>query len=211
MPLHELSLYAKPGAWRVFAARKADSAFQVFQKKVLIRDKYTCQYCGFQAQLFQEVVNLECNYKNNRLSNMVTACCFCTQCFFLESVGLGDYGGGTLIYLPEMTQGELNSFCHVLFCAISNNTGYKSSAQTLYRTFKFRSQMVEDKFGEGSSDPANFGQMLIDSGLSSESDEKAKQVLNNVRLLPSRARFRKQIEKWAQAALDEIAKEDNES
>ena len=202
--LNTLTLQAKPGAWRVFAGRKSDPAFQAFQKKILIRDKYTCQFCGFQAHLFQEVVNLDGNYSVNKLSNMATACCFCAQCFFLESVGLGDYGGGTLIYLPELTQGELNSFCHVLFCAISNNTGYKSSAQTLYRTFKFRSQMVEDKFGEGSSDPSNFGQMLIDSGLGEDKD-KADDALKNICLLPSRARFRKQIEQWAQAALDEIS------
>lgn len=206
MTLLNLSLCARPGSWRVFAGRKTDPAFLDFQKKVLIRDKYTCQFCGFQAQLFQEVVNIDGNYNLNKLSNMATSCCFCAQCFFLESVGLGDYGGGTLVYLPEMTQGELNSFCHVLFCAISNNTGYKSSAQTLYRAFKFRSQVVEDKFGEGSSDPASFGQMLIDSGLS-EDKAKADEVLLGIRLLPSRARFRKQIEKWAQAALDEISSE----
>lgn len=67
---------------------------------------------------------------------------------FIESVGVGGYGGGTLVYLPELSQAELNSLCHVLFCAITNDTGYKSSAQNIYRGFKFRSQMVEEKFGE---------------------------------------------------------------
>ncbi len=78
---------------------------------------------------------------------------FCSQCYFLESVGVGGYGGGNLIYLPELTQAELNSLCHVLFCAISNDTGYKNSAQTIYRSFKFRTEAVEEKFGEGTSDP----------------------------------------------------------
>ncbi|MFA6302732.1 MAG: type IVB secretion system protein IcmJDotN [Legionella sp.] len=198
-----LKLMATPGSWRLYSARKVDERFKEFEKKVFLRDRYTCQFCGFQARLFQEIVNLDGNYTNNKLSNLVTACCFCSQCFFIESVGVGGYGGGTLIYLPELTQAELNSLCHVLFCAITNDTGYKSSAQNIYRSFKFRSQLVEEKFGEGTSDPAIFGQLMIDSGVKTE--EVRSQILKNILLLPSRAKFRKQIEKWAASALEEIA------
>ena len=194
----ELKLMATPGAWRLYSARKSDAKFKEFETKVLTRDQYTCRFCGF-----QDVVNLDADYNNNKLSNIVTACCFCAQCFFLESVGVGGYGGGTLIYLPEMTQTELNSLCHVLFCAITNDRGYKSSAQTIYLGFKVRSQQVEDKFGEGTSDPSIFGHLLIDTP--NLSDEKLAKVLTGIRLLPSRAKFRKQIEGWAANALEEIA------
>jgi len=199
----ELKLMATPGSWRLYSARKVDERFKSFEKKIFQRDRYTCQFCGFQARLFQEVVNLDNNYTNNRMSNLVTSCCFCAQCFFIESVGVGGYGGGTLIYLPEMSQTELNSMCHVLFCAITNDTGYKSSAQDIYRSFKFRSQAVEEKFGEGTSDPAIFGQLMIDAKVS---DDKVRdELFQNIRLLPSRAKFRMQIEKWAASALEEIA------
>lgn len=198
-----LKLMATPGSWRLYSARKVDERFKAFEKKVFVRDKYTCQFCGFQARLFQEVVNVDGDYTHNKLDNMVTACCFCAQCFFIESVGVGGYGGGTLVYLPELTQAELNSLCHVLFCAITNDTGYKSSAQNIYRSFKYRSQAIEDKFGEGTSDPAIFGQLMIDSNVNTE--EVREQLFKNVLLLPSRAKFRKQIEKWAASALQEIA------
>lgn len=203
---NKLRLVASPGAWRLYSARKADPRFTSYEAKVLQRDRYTCQFCGFQAKLFQDVINLDGNYANNRLSNLVTACCFCAQCFFIESVGVGGYGGGTLIYLPEMRQMELNSLCHVLFCAITNDTGYKSSAQNIYRNFKFRSQVVEEKFGEGTSDPAIFGQLVIDSNINPDSDT-AEKIFKDLRLLPSRAKFRKQIEQWAASALEEITKE----
>lgn len=198
----DLKLMATPGAWRLYSARKADPNFNVFEKKIFQRDLYTCQFCGFQAKQYQDIVNIDGNFYNNKLPNLVTACCFCSQCYFLESVGVGGYGGGTLIYLPEFTQAELNSLCHVLFCAITNDTGYKSAAQSIYRSFKFRSQAVEDKFGEGASDPAIFGHLLIDSGLMAENS--TEKILNNIRLLPSRAKFRKQIECWAASALEEI-------
>jgi intracellular multiplication protein IcmJ len=199
----ELKLTASPGSWRLYSGRKADQRFRAFELKVLQRDHYTCQFCGFQAKLFQDVVNVDGNYSNNQLSNLKTACVFCSQCFFLESVGVGGYGGGTLIYLPELTQAELNSLCHVLFCAITNDTGYKTSAQTIYRSFKFRSQVVEDKFGEGTSDPSILGHLIIDSGPIADGD--LAKLFNNIRLLPSRAKFRKQIERWAASALEEMA------
>lgn len=196
---------ASPSAWRLYSARSADERFKSHEKRVFDRDKYTCRFCGFQAKLYQDVVNLDGNFSNNKLDNLVTACCFCSQCFFVESVGVGGYGGGTLIYLPELSQPELNSLCHVLFCAITNDTGYKNSAQTIYRGFKLRSQAIEDKFGEGTSDPAIFGHLLIDSG--HIGDDCANQLLQDIRLLPSRAKFRKQIEGWAASALKEMAEQ----
>ncbi|EKD74650.1 MAG: IcmJ (DotN) [uncultured bacterium] len=183
--------------------RRADPAFRTFSEKVFRRDRYTCQFCGFQARDYQEIVNLDLNFHNNTLKNMTTACCFCAQCFFLQAVGVSDYGGGTLIYLPEISQVELNSFSHVLFCAITNNTGYSESAQAVYRSLKFRSQQTETQFGEGTSNPAFFGQLLIESR--SHKAEHLGHILKNLRLLPSRAGFKTQIEHWAALALQELA------
>lgn len=197
-----IRLKASAGAWRLYSARQADPRFKAFEKKVFERDNYTCRFCGFQARSFQEVVNLDGNYTHNKLENLATSCCFCTQCFFIESVGVGGYGGGTLVYLPELSQVELNSLCHVLFCAITNDTGYKSTAQSIYRSFKFRSQPVEEKFGEGTSDPSIFGRLLIDSNTDIE---RSDQLFQDIRLLPSRAKFRRQIERWAAGALDEMS------
>lgn len=198
-----IRLRASAGAWRLYSARQADPRFKAFEKKVFERDNFTCQFCGFQARILQEVINLDGDYTHNKLANMTTSCCFCAQCFFIESVGVGGYGGGSLIYLPELEQSELNSLCHVLFCAITNDTGYKSTAQSIYRSLKFRSQPVEEKFGEGTSDPAIFGRLLIDLGYTDA--DKSDEIFRDIRLLPSRAKFRKQIERWASSALEEVS------
>src|SRR3990167_264942 len=198
-----VKLIASPGAWRMYSGRKVDPRFQGYELKVLQRDRYTCQFCGFQAKLFQDVINLDNNYTNNRLTNLVTSCCFCAQCFFIESVGVGGYGGGTLIYLPELTQAALSALSHVLFCAMTNDTGYKNTAQTIYRSFKARAAVVADKFGEGTSYPSVLGHLLIDSDYISR--EQTEPFVRDIRLLPSRAKFRKQIERWAANALEELA------
>jgi len=205
--MYPLKLSASSEAWRMFTARKEDPAFGSFRDKIFTRDHYSCQFCGFQARDYQEVVNIDRDYSNNKMSNLATACCFCAQCFFLESVGMGEYGGGTLIYLPEISQSDLNSFCHVLFCAISNNTNYKDTAQSVYRTLRFRSQMVDDKYGDGSSDPASFGQALIDLQLPDKSAHA--RALNDLRLLPSLTKFKTQIERWAATALEELSEDES--
>jgi intracellular multiplication protein IcmJ len=203
--MYELHLAVNLSGWRAFVRRKEDKAFQPVATRVLERDAYTCQYCGFQAREYQEVVNLDGNYTNNKLSNMATSCCFCSQCLFLESVGLDEMSGGQLIYLPEMTQADVNSFCHVLFCAMGNNTGYQDSAQSTYRGLKFRSQIIENKLGAGTSSPTVMGQMIVE--YKERFPEKEFDILKDVRLLPSNTKFRIQLDAWAAAALAELEAE----
>lgn len=200
--MHELQLAVNLNGWRIFVRRKQDKAFLPVAKRVNERDAYTCQYCAFQAMEYQEVINLDGNYQNNRLSNLATACCFCVQCLFLQAVGLDDMSGGHLIFLPEISQPDVNSFCHVLFCAMGNNTAYQDSAQSIYRSLKFRSQIIENRFGAGTSNPSVFGQMMIE--YQNEFPDKKMDILKDVRLLPSHAKFKVQLEAWAAAALKEL-------
>jgi intracellular multiplication protein IcmJ len=74
--MHELQLAVNLSGWRIFVRRKSDKAFLPVAKRIYQRDAYTCQYCGFQAQDYQEIVNLDGNYANNKPENLITACCF---------------------------------------------------------------------------------------------------------------------------------------
>lgn len=205
--MHELQLAVNLTGWRMNVRRKEDKAFLPVAKRIFERDAYTCRYCGFQAKEYQEVANLDGNYANNKLSNMTTACCFCTQCLFLQATGLDEMSGGQLIYLPEVSQADLNSFCHVLFCAMGNNTGYQESAQSIYRSLKFRSQIIENKFGSGTSNPNVMGQLVIE--YQDRFPDKKIQILKDVRLLPSNTKFKVQLEAWAAAALQELETEES--
>ena len=200
--MHPITLTAEPGTWQRFSARRIDKAFEPTAKKVLQRDGYACQFCSFQAREYQEVLNVDGDYDNNKLDNMATACVFCTQCFFLDAVGV-HFGGGTLIFMPELGQGDVNSLCHVLFCAMANGTAYRNSAQSVYRSLKFRSQPMESCFGEGLSVPGVFGQLMIEYQANGKTMDREK--MEGMRLLPSRARFKTQIERWAQLAAEELS------
>ncbi|OGT56315.1 MAG: type IV secretion protein IcmJ [Gammaproteobacteria bacterium RIFCSPHIGHO2_12_FULL_42_10] len=201
--MHDLRLAVNLLGWRSFVRRKGDKTFQTVSGQIFARDGYACQYCGFQAKEFQEIVNIDGNYTNNKPSNMITACCFCAQCLFLQAVGIDEVSGGTLIYLPEMSQNDLNSFCHVLFCAMGNNTGYQDTSQSVYRSFKFRSQIVENKFGTGTSNPAVMGQVVVEH--QARAGEKQKiNFLKDLRLLPAHTKFKAQLTAWTESALREL-------
>lgn len=199
--MRSLELNINPD-WRKYMGRRNRPDFRSVSEQVWARDKYVCQFCGFQAMEHQEIINLDGNYGRNVLSNLATACCFCAQCLFIDAVGKIGYGGGKLIYLPEMKQIELNAFCHVLFCSMINDTAYHDTAQDIYRVLKFRSQPIEDKFGSGSSEPSFFSQMVIESG--DNWPNLAKTLLVNFRLLPNYTKFKKQLEAWAASAAKKL-------
>lgn len=207
--MNPLQLSVNPEGWRLFTSRKNNAAFKKIRTKIFERDHYSCQFCGFQAKDYQEIINLDGDYRHNTLTNMATSCCFCAQCQFIESIGVGDFGGGKLIFMPEMSQVELNSFCHVIFCAMTNGTNYQETAQGIYRSFKFRMQPVEEKYGIGSSSPDIFAQLLIESDVNRDNNGKEvyEKVLKDLRLLPSYAKFKKQLDHWAVAAAEELASE----
>ncbi len=201
--LHELKLTATPHNWRLFMMRKADPNFAKFGKKIFARDHHTCQFCGFRANLMQEVVNLDGNYQNNHLSNLVTACPLCVQGCFLESVGKAGFGGGVLILFPDISQADLNALCHLLFQSIVSGNAQAADCKTVYRNLKMRAQPLESQFGEGFSKPSLYGQMLVES--QAEGKLKRHQALmKSVRLLPSMARLLHAIEAWLMDAYQEM-------
>lgn len=202
--MRPLSLQASSGNWQRFIARRMSPSFRPLAEKIWKRDRYTCQYCDFQAKEYLDVVNHDQNYSNNTASNLVSACGFCSQCFFLESIGLDDMSGGQLIFLPEVSQEKLNSFCHVIFCAMNSKAEYQDNAQIVYRGLKARNKSVETVLGEGGSDPKKLGAIMLEY----QSSPQAKSLdpfMKDVRLLPLQAKFNKQLDAWAKSAMGTIA------
>jgi len=203
---YPIKLTFSPEKWRLFAARRDDPAFHRFAEKIWERDDYTCIYCGFHAYQYQEVINIDGNYRKASLDNAVTACCLCAQCFFLDAVGKNDYGGGFLIHMPSLSQNEINGLCHVLFCSMYNASDYRDQSQMIYRDLKLRSQIVERELGEGMSDPARLAQVMIEGEhLIDSPQDKQDKLLKDLRLLPSVTKFSQQIETWSMAAREELA------
>ncbi len=202
MALLPLLITARRGTWRQYTARNRNEKFESLKKAVLERDHYTCRYCDFFSKKFHTVVNIDHNYKNNHLNNLATACAFCTQCFFLDSVGLDSNSGGKLIFLPEISQPALNNFCRVLYCSMDKESAYKAKLQSIYMSLAERGKDVVACFGVECDNPKVFGRTLIDANL----DPKylKHQLLNHIRLLPSKRVFKQQIDYWKNTVFEKI-------
>ena len=134
------------------------------------------------------------------MSNLVTACPFCAQCFFLSTVGKIDYGGGKIIYLPNLSQNRLNALCHVMYASMYQDSDYKSEAQNIINLMRLRSNYVEDHLGKGLSEPALLAQLLMDTPLKNK-DTVEVAILKDLRLLPSRKGFEFQIDQWLKTSM----------
>lgn len=202
LDLLPIVLSARHGNWRRYEARKRNKAFMKRRKQILRRDENTCRYCGFTLDKFMHVVNADQDYRNNAPDNLVTACSLCAQCFFIDSLGLDNKSGGLLIYLPEISQADLNHFARILFCALDKDSAYKSKLQSAYMSFKERAKPVETCFGPDSSQPQRFGQGMIDSGLSD--DQLNHPLMLNLRLLPSRTAFKDEALYWRETVFAKV-------
>jgi|GEM_PF-741426 len=196
-----ISLQIAGVQWQYFSRRRADKRFVPFAEKVWARDNHQCRYCGFSSRKHMEVVNLNGNYRQNTLSNMATSCSFCTPCFFLDGIGQGLPGAGVFIYMPDMTQGELNALCHVLMHGLVVGGGEQlSQLRSHYRSLRLRSQLVEKHIGEGFSDVAQYVRVLADAKSEQLADfQEAFQ--ENIRFLPDLAAFSPIIQDCAVSAL----------
>lgn len=205
--MQPLRLRATESNWRLFMIRKADPAFRAFETKIFERDQHTCQFCGFCAPVFQEIINIDGNYTNNKLSNLATACMFCAQTGFLESLGKSDFGGGTLICLPEISQHQLNALCHALFASMLGVGSSMSQAKNFYRSLRIRAQMVEEQLGEGMSNPGLVGQLIIDVDAAGRK-KILRELDDKIRLLPNVSRYAKFLTAWSSAAITAMSFDD---
>lgn len=199
---NEINLLADVNSYNLYSTRNSDNKFTSFKTRVLTRDKHSCSYCNFRSSKFMQVINKDGNYLNNSIDNLTTACPFCAQCHFIPFVGKVSNTGGILIHLPDMSQGDLNALCHVIFCLVQNQAGNYKSAEKIYKQLKLRSKSVDDSWGKGLSNPALFGQMIIDTPLDKIKTVK-NTLLKDLRLLPSFDDFKEHISIWSKDALSQ--------
>ena len=151
------------------------------QEDVWRADDFICQFCGFRAEKYQRVV--AGNWIGHRRTGL-TACIFCEPCFALETVGV--VGTGYLIWLPEITQAELNHLCRAIYLARNQTEELAARAQTALDALL--SRRGEAKKRLGSDEPLLLGTALLENLAAPEYDARGKK-LNGIRLLPLNRRL----------------------
>lgn len=159
---------------------------------VLKRDKYTCQFCGFQARRFQEVRSADINDNAPNPKNpaeWITACHMCEQCLSLERVGM--MGEGILIWLPEISQIDLNSAVRALYVAKNGEGPISDIAKKTLDMLKARREDAKRRLG--TDDPLLLATVFFDHISTGEYEERLER-LKDVRLLSLERRIQRRAE-----------------
>ncbi len=178
--------------------------------KVWERDAYRCYYCKFTSKKFQEIHHLNDDHEDNSMDNLVTACPLCHQCFHLDTASTTN--GGKIIWLPEMTQQELNYLSRAIFIAAESArmaeesgekvSGFTKMASMLENSLSQRSLVVEQYIQQGASDPANFATALLN--MKEERYEAREEFIKPFKLLNLKTRFPVQTKYWKNNTFQEM-------
>jgi len=148
--------------------------------KVLARDGYTCRCCGFTSKKYQRVTALKTMQPSAKEGELITVCSFCEMATELDRAGM--YGSGHLIWLPEMTQAELNQVVRALYVArVSKDSVLSKAAERALEVLMARRSEVKKRLG--SDDP-----LLLATALLEQCDAKTYAArankLEGIRFLP---------------------------
>jgi len=193
----KLSLKAGAGNWEKFLQRREKKLFQKIRKEVMIANKYTCQFCYFRSPDL-DVINLDNDYSHNAKSNLVGACELCAKCTLLDSYQLDYDGEDKIIYLPELTQEQLNQLIRILFCQTKSgdpDAGYNAKMMTAQ--LQDRAGWLDEKTGCKMSHPAMFVHYMGNK----THDTK---LVGKLRWLPDISSFAEKIPQWQQLIHDAV-------
>lgn len=222
--LPPLVMSAKRSVWRMHDhAGESDRAFAQVRKSILEAYDYTCGFCGHRAEKYQEVHHLDDDHKNNQPGNLVCACPLCHQVFHVGLAGMRD--GADIVYVPEMSQAEINQLVLVLWLVTeTDESRFKDQQERLYFSrlagraktiqgiLENRRGTVQLKLKEALKDkgfppellarvkishitPSLFANALM--ALGDEAYENRQTLLGGLRLIPKPARFRERIQLWS--------------
>ncbi len=148
-------------------------------ERVLHRDGFACRCCGFTSRKFQRVIPWAASAEEGE-GGFITVCTFCESCQELDRAGLA--GTGTLIWLPEMSQAELNHLARAIYVARATSDPLAAAASRALEILLGR--RTEAKKRLGTDDP-----LLLATALQENVDEKTYAAraakLEGVRFLPA--------------------------
>jgi intracellular multiplication protein IcmJ len=150
---------------------------------VLQRDDYTCRYCGFRSQKYQEV-----NFSgtpdgkggsDGKPDSYSTACTFCYQCFHIERIERMQ--SGAVIWLPEIGQAALHHICRAIYVARISQGPMADAARDAMEALLARKEEAKNRLGTDS--PKILSTVLQDFMESSEYKVRMTK-LKGFRILP---------------------------
>lgn len=185
----KLHLRAKNNNWETFDARRKNRKFQAIRGEINRRDKFTCQYCHFRSTQL-EAINVDGDYTNNKMGNLTSCCILCAQCNLLDAYNIDYKGDDKVIYMPELSQEQINHICRALFIKMTKGNEQESyNARMLFSQLQDRATWLDEKTEMQLSHPALFVHYL-------NSNDHDNKIIQRLRWLPSLSSYKEYVARW---------------
>lgn len=187
------------------AAPKRTTPKQIshLRQSVLVRDEHTCRFCGFHSSKFMDMVARDSNPYHLNQENMVTACPFCRAT--LNAGTSGNEEMGQIIYLPQMTQAQLNWLVHAIALGHQIKGRTTSTSTVLLEELQQLSKVSESIWGEGISSPTALTGIF--HSLSSQHFRHRNQLFYGLRFLPDLDQYKREIDYWYQTSYQKMTRD----
>lgn len=191
MKLLPLKIVCKAGNWQHFHDRTLSKNYGKIKDVISARDESACSFCGYPSDK-NELINKDGNYNNNKQDNIVLSCSICRQILLFDGHGLADDFGGRIVFLPEISQIDINHFMRTVYATMKKQPSFKSRLTDIMINIDERKDEVEGIFGKTSSDAKNFSQGLLDTFI----DEKKLQheIMKSLKFIPDKSMIENEIE-----------------
>ncbi len=159
------------------------------RKEVLERDDHTCQCCGFRSEKYQEILPINQDPRDLRLDNLATTCQFCHQCFQIDKVA--QMRSGVLIWLPELSQTDLNHLARALYVARISQGPMADTSRKILDLLMTRREDVRRRLG---TDDVFVMSTVLRDYMGQRHYAERGQKLDGVRLFPLDRRIIKEAD-----------------
>ena len=179
------------GVFRTDRGNRSVSAYQKYAStfeepiedeeklKILERDDYCCQFCGFRSKKFQKLLFKDGDFNNTSSDNIVTTCFFCHQVMHVDVVPI--MKSGALIWLPEISQTHLNNLMRCVYVARISQGPIMETARSILEMLMERRQEAKKRI---STDEPYILSTVMSNYLEPGQYKQANNKLSGIRLLP---------------------------
>lgn len=185
---------------------EANNEFVNIRKSILERDDYTCQFCNFRSQKWQEVHHVDDNHSNNDPSNLITTCSLCHSCHHIGLSGLTNKG--IMIYINPsigVTQAEINQLIRTMWIG-EKSTNKELSMACIGVGSRLYKQSVSARTVIGMTDAHVLGDFLLN--LDDEKYKSRAKKLEGVYFYPFKDAYKKQLAHWEKEIYSHMSSND---
>ncbi len=184
-----LGIARKSAGAQSSSSKNKEALPAALKQKILERDDYTCRYCGFRAEKYQEINFRNGDSTQHHPKNMVTSCIYCHQCMNMDKVS--DFRSGVLIWLPEIEQAALHHIARSIYVARISQGPMAEAARKALEILMARRNEARARLG--TDNPSILATILRDyipaSAYNARSDK-----LDGIRLFPLDRRIIKEAD-----------------